>query len=75
MKNFDDYLKEQLKDENLKSEYDKLNSEFADMQTVIDKQDKDSKKRKSIVELFEKYDGDYKPSEIDWGEPVGNEIL
>lgn len=75
MKNFDDYLKEQLKDENLKSEYDKLNSEFADMQTVIDKQNKDSKKRKSIVELFEKYDGDYKPSEIDWGEPVGNEIL
>lgn len=75
MKNFDDYLKEQLKDENLKSEYDKLNSEFADMQTVIDKQNKDSKKRKTIIELFEGYDGDYKPSEIDWGEPVGNEIL
>lgn len=75
MKNFDDYLKEQLKDENLKSEYDKLNSEFADMQTVIDKQNKDDKKRKTIIELFEGYDGDYKPSEIDWGEPVGNEIL
>ncbi len=75
MKNFDDYLKEQLKDENLKSEYDKLNSEFADMQTVIDKQNKDSEKRKTIIELFEGYNGDYKPSEIDWGEPVGNEIL
>lgn len=75
MKNFDDYLKEQLKDENLKSEYDKLNSEFADMQTVIDEQNKDSEKRKTIIELFDGYDGDYKPSEIDWGEPVGNEIF
>lgn len=30
--------------------------------------------RKNIIELFENYDGDYKPSEIDWGEPVGNEV-
>lgn len=30
--------------------------------------------RKNIIELFEGYDGDYKPTEIDWGEPVGNEV-
>lgn len=27
-----------------------------------------------IEELFADYDGDYKPSEIDWGEPVGKEV-
>jgi antitoxin MazE len=30
--------------------------------------------RKSIDELFEGYDGDYEPIEIDWGKPEGNEI-
>ena len=30
--------------------------------------------RKTIEELFEGYEGDYVPTEIDWGEPVGNEV-
>lgn len=31
-------------------------------------------KRKSIVELFEGCDGEYKPTEIEWGIPTGEEI-
>lgn len=31
-------------------------------------------KRKTIKELFENYNGDYEPAEIDWGEPKGEEI-
>ena len=31
-------------------------------------------KRKNIKELFKDYDGNYEPTEIDWGEPVGDEI-
>lgn len=31
-------------------------------------------KRKNIVELFDGYDGDYKPEEIDWGEAKGKEL-
>jgi len=33
------------------------------------------KARKTIEELFEGYEGDYEYEEIDWGEPVGAEIL
>jgi len=33
-----------------------------------------SGKRKTIQELFVDYKDDYKPEEIDWGEPVGGEI-
>ncbi|MCL2170566.1 MAG: hypothetical protein FWB71_00320 [Defluviitaleaceae bacterium] len=29
---------------------------------------------KTIEELFEGYEGEYEPIEIDWGEPVGKEI-
>ena len=31
-------------------------------------------KRKNIKELFENYNEDYKSTEIDWGEPKGEEI-
>ncbi|MDE7122515.1 MAG: AbrB/MazE/SpoVT family DNA-binding domain-containing protein [Oscillospiraceae bacterium] len=31
-------------------------------------------KRRSIQELFADYQGDYQPSETDWGEPEGNEV-
>lgn len=31
-------------------------------------------KRKNIKQLFEDYDGEYEPKEIDWGEPKGEEI-
>ena len=30
--------------------------------------------RKNIKELFQDYEGEYKPEEIDWGSPVGDEI-
>jgi len=30
--------------------------------------------RKSLQERFKGYTGDYKPSEVDWGSPVGKEI-
>ena len=33
-----------------------------------------STKRKNILELFENYEGDYKCTEIDWGESIGEEI-
>lgn len=32
------------------------------------------KKRKTIQELFDGYDGKYEPAEIDWGKPEGKEI-
>ncbi len=32
------------------------------------------KKRKNIVELFENFYGEYKPVEMEWGDPVGEEI-
>ena len=31
-------------------------------------------KRKNIKELFADYKGDYKPTEVDWGDPEGEEI-
>ncbi len=61
-----------------KTAEDKLNDK------EIDKQNKSSdntlknradKKHKTIDDLFEGYEGDYKPEEIDWGEPVGKEIF
>ena len=41
-----------------------------DEKIVIEK----AKKRKNIKELFKDYKGKYEPTEIDWGEPVGDEI-
>ena len=35
---------------------------------------KATKKRKNIKELFKDYNEEYEPIEIDWGEPVGEEI-
>ena len=32
------------------------------------------RERKNIKELFANFDGEYKPTDIDWGEPVGKEI-
>lgn len=34
----------------------------------------ESSNRKNIVELFEDFDGEYKPTEIEWGIPTGEEI-
>ena len=33
-----------------------------------------AEKRKNIKELFADYHGEYTPIEIDWGEPVGEEV-
>ena len=33
-----------------------------------------AQKRKTIEELFKGFDGEYKPGEVDWGEPVGKEV-
>ena len=42
---------------------------------IIEKaQDKPTKKRKNIKELFADYKGEYEPIKIDWGEPEGKEI-
>ena len=32
------------------------------------------KKRQNIMNLFEGYKGEYEPTGIDWGEPVGKEV-
>lgn len=32
------------------------------------------KRRKNIKELFADFDGQYTPTEMDWGEPKGKEI-
>lgn len=32
------------------------------------------RQRKTIQELFEDYKDDYRPEEVDWGAPVGNEV-
>lgn len=33
-----------------------------------------AERRKTIKELFDGFDGEYKETEIDWGKPVGNEV-
>ena len=41
----------------------------------IDTRDKESEHRASISELFDGYDGEYTPVDVDWGESVGTEVL
>ena len=36
--------------------------------------EKANRKRKNIKELFANYNEEYKPEEIDWGKPEGEEI-
>ncbi len=43
-----------------------------DNKLVIEKAN--NKKRKNIKELFENYEGEYELVQIDWGNPVGEEI-
>ena len=33
-----------------------------------------AKPRKNIMELFANFDGEYVPVEMDWGQPVGEEV-
>ena len=46
---------------------------FSEGENIIIKKAK-SQHRKSIVELFEGYDGSCEPVEVDWGKPTGKEI-
>jgi antitoxin MazE len=41
---------------------------------IIIQKAKETKPYKSIEELFEGFDGEYEPIEIDWGKPVGEEV-
>ena len=36
--------------------------------------EKAKKERKNIKELFEDFEGEYKPIDVDWGTPKGEEI-
>ena len=33
-----------------------------------------AEKRKNIMELFADFDGEYSPVEMNWGDPVGEEV-
>ena len=52
------------------SENDELSISKDEDKIIIQKHNK----RKSIVELFDGYNGNYKSEEIDWGETKGKEI-
>ena len=36
--------------------------------------EKDKKEKESIMELFENYEEEYTPEEVDWGKPEGKEV-
>jgi len=44
------------------------------LRTIEKHYPKPEQPRKSLQERFKGYTGDYKPSEVDWGSPVGKEI-
>ena len=50
---------------------DEVNIEIEDGKIVITKAIKDEI---ILKELFSEYKGEYKPKEIDWGEPEGDEV-
>ena len=50
---------------------DPINIDIVDDSIIIRRVEPPKKK---IEELFENYDGKYKPEAIDWGEPVGREV-
>ena len=52
-------------------ENEKIILEVDDGKIIIEKA---KEKRKNIKELFENYEGEYEPIDIDWGEPEGEEI-
>ncbi len=49
-------------------------------ENLVVKTDKDkliiekAEKRKNIMELFADFDGEYSPVEMNWGDPVGEEV-
>lgn len=53
------------------SENDKISIVVKEGKVIMEKE---KMKRKNIKDLFENYDGEYKPTEFDWGKPEGDEI-
>lgn len=54
------------------SENEEVSINIEEDKLVIEKAK--TQNRKNIKELFKDYKGEYKPDEIDWGEPEGEEI-
>lgn len=54
------------------SENEEVSINIEEDKLVIEKAK--TQNRKNIKELFKDYNGEYKPEEIDWGEPEGEEI-
>jgi len=71
----DEVIKDELK---IFREDQQFNTLFEDLleecQTAkINNIDSNVKKERTLDELFEGYDGDYEPIEVDWGPPQGKE--
>lgn len=56
------------------SENDTIEIFVKDKEIIIKKASPKNKNFKSITELFEDYNGNYEPVEIDYGKPVGREV-
>jgi len=52
------------------SENEQINVKAENGKLIIEK----AEERKNIKELFEEFDGEYEKVEMDWGNPVGEEI-
>ena len=46
----------------------------AENNSIIIKKANDKKPYQTIQERFQGFDGDYEPTEIDWGKPAGEEV-
>lgn len=57
----------------VKEMMDALNEEEIEETEKAQDTKKQSVQRKNIEELFSDFDGEYKPVEMNWGEPVGEE--
>lgn len=53
------------------SENEKVTITVYDGKLIIEKA---KKEKESIMELFENYEGEYTPEEVDWGKPEGKEV-
>lgn len=54
--------------------------QWSDNEQIVLSADKDkiiiekAAPRKSIVDLFADFDGEYVPTDVDWGKPLGEEV-
>ena len=70
-KNFHETLNEQLKDPEFRAEWEALESERQIIRSIIEK---DKLENVTIKQLFAEFHGEYTKEEVDWGEPIGEEI-